>query len=492
MLAGAVWLVYGPAIDRVFAADQLWYFAELHGDRSLAAGLRHLDYAATRVYWKGDEALFRPLVFLWLAICNALFAHRHEWWNIAGMAAHAAVALALYRCLLAIQRSWFALAAAVLFVVSKPTIELVLWSHLGGYLLAWMFFLIAVAAFVRVTREPEGAGATRTTLVYTTAFALAALGHESMVIAAALSATLLCLDARGRQTPIRPTRALAWASPVLLFAVMYVVHLARVERPTYVDGQAGGLFGAPNVVRLLPEALVAMGRWSVEVAVPAVVEFHAEPFARFTPTVAPLAHLPAVIANLILSGTLVALTIRYSAAAHLARRRRLLVLLGGSVLAYVVTIAVCRPLYDIEGVVYYRYFFNLAAVLIAYAAVDFTRLTAVRAWLAAGILVPLIVLQAVMTRDTAMEVRRVNAEASRYLDRVSAYVDGRGDSRDRGFRIEHPPEDLDPHIPLVRGYPDGPGADHTPSPRVTELLFGAYDDDAAEADVLDGRALARP
>ena len=37
--------IYWPAMNRVFAADQLWYFAEVGGHDSLALGLRHVDYA---------------------------------------------------------------------------------------------------------------------------------------------------------------------------------------------------------------------------------------------------------------------------------------------------------------------------------------------------------------------------------------------------------------------------------------------------------------
>ena len=31
-LCVAVWFLYAPATNRVFAADQLWYFAELNGE----------------------------------------------------------------------------------------------------------------------------------------------------------------------------------------------------------------------------------------------------------------------------------------------------------------------------------------------------------------------------------------------------------------------------------------------------------------------------
>ena len=47
--------------------------------------------------------------------------------------------LALFRLLMAIRPSAAALPVAVLFTVLKPPLELVVWTHLGGYLLArWL------------------------------------------------------------------------------------------------------------------------------------------------------------------------------------------------------------------------------------------------------------------------------------------------------------------------------------------------------------------
>jgi hypothetical protein len=87
--------IYWPAMNRVFAADQLWYFAEVGGHDSLALGLRHVDYAVSRVYWKGDDLLFRPILFIWLAIAYRVFAYHHVWWNVANLAIHVGVSIAL-------------------------------------------------------------------------------------------------------------------------------------------------------------------------------------------------------------------------------------------------------------------------------------------------------------------------------------------------------------------------------------------------------------
>ena len=100
MVLGAVAAaIYWPAMNRVFVSDQLWYFAEVGGHDSLALGLRHVDYAISRVYWKGDDLLFRPILFTWLAVANRLLSYHHVWWNLANLAIHVGVAVAMLRLL---------------------------------------------------------------------------------------------------------------------------------------------------------------------------------------------------------------------------------------------------------------------------------------------------------------------------------------------------------------------------------------------------------
>src|SRR6185295_13382059 len=135
-------------------------------------GLRQYDYAATRQHWKGDDALFRPALFVWLAVGNTLFSYHHVAWNVANLALHVLVALALFRLLNTIRPSAAALPVAVLFTVLKPPLELVVWNHLGGYLLACLFLTIGLATFVRLTTSdaPPNSG---TFAVFAGSFTLA-------------------------------------------------------------------------------------------------------------------------------------------------------------------------------------------------------------------------------------------------------------------------------------------------------------------------------
>src|SRR4051812_40757159 len=221
----AAFAVYHPALNRVFTADQVWYFAELHGSTSLVEGLRRVDYAAARQYWKGDESLFRPLLFVWLAIENTLFSYHHVWWNIANVFLHAFVGVCLFHLLLTIRRSWWALGAALLFVVLKPPLELVTWNHLGGYLLACAFLMTGLRAYVQLLDEP--AGRSRSSLAFVMSFTAAGLFYETMVPIGLLAAVLVMAVKRQWRLPLM--------LPAVIFGVLYTIHMQHVARLLYVD-----------------------------------------------------------------------------------------------------------------------------------------------------------------------------------------------------------------------------------------------------------------
>ena len=142
-------------MNRVFAADQLWYFAEVGAHDSLALGLRHVDYALSRVYWKGDDLLFRPILFIWLASRTA----SSPTITSGGTSRTSRSMWALRsRCCGCFSRSslrcWRS--RRRLFLVLEPPMELVVWNHLGGYMLACLFLAAGLRSFVRADGRLRG------------------------------------------------------------------------------------------------------------------------------------------------------------------------------------------------------------------------------------------------------------------------------------------------------------------------------------------------
>ena len=188
--------VYAPALNRFLAADQLYYFAELKNDLSLANGLRFLDYNAVRGYWKGDQACYRPLLFAWQALGSSLCGYNYRAWNSANLAFHLLVAYLLFELLRCIQPTVFAGAFALVFSVLTKNCELVMWNHLGGYLLGYAMLLLALLAVQKLPRL-DGCQLSFWLAVYALSISTAMLFYEMAVISGVLAHRVCLLEGEG-------------------------------------------------------------------------------------------------------------------------------------------------------------------------------------------------------------------------------------------------------------------------------------------------------
>jgi hypothetical protein len=473
VLTAVAWLVYRPALNRVFLMDQVWYFAELGGNTSLADGLRHYDYAASRQYWKGDDALFRPLLFGWLAVNNSLFSYHHVAWNVANLALHVLVALALFRLLVTIRRSTAALPVAVLFTVLTPPLELVIWNHLGGYLLACLFLTLGLAAFVRLSNA-NGPPGSRAFVAFAASFGIAVFCHEAMVPIAFVAAILGAWAVRRRGARISAGRLLALFSPVLVFMTAYLFHASRVARLTYVDRpDTKSLFESGNLLSVLPRSLEVLAGWYHEMVLPTVMTFEPRVFERMIKRTEGSWSSPLQILNVVVVVALVGVIARGISSANLRRHAALLVLLPVAVLAYAGVICLGRPQREVLDITYYLYPFGLLLVTFGYALVDIERLRGVTRLAAAAALSAFILLHGTLTLAVTRHSGRVNYDASSFLRRVSAFVDQHKAEPDFTFTVALHPRSMDPEIPLKQGYPDDP-AGTVRTKYLTQILFAKY------------------
>jgi hypothetical protein len=472
LLLAIAWGVYHPALNRVFAADQLWYLAELHGDRSLVAGLAHLDYAATRQYWKGDELLFRPLLFGWLAIAHSLFGYHYVWWNAANLAFHAAVAWALFGLLKTIGPPSLALPAAALFLVLEPSMELVVWNHLGGYLLACLFFAIGARAFVLVMRQPDRWSPY---LVYSIAFTAAALSYEAMV-PTALAGALLLIGIVRRRAELRASKAAALLAPILIYGSLYAVHISRVERLAFVDrADKQSLFAAGNVANTFRSVHESITDWIRELTMPTALSLRSSAYSRFSENFTLSFSEPHQALNALVAALCLCLLAATVSRRRLRETAPIVVLALSAITAYVFIIGFGRSADEVVGVTYYTYVFALLAGIAIYASVDLGPPRGWKTWTAAALTWAFAAIHAAGTVATAKEVERSNRYASLYLTRIIRFVEAHRSEPGFSFAIDPHAELVDPAIALIEGYPNRPGPG-SHGPHVTEILFAPFYD----------------
>jgi hypothetical protein len=197
VLAGFVWFAYAPSLRHAHRADQWCFlFDTMHQHGFLDTLAHSYSYNRTRTISRGDTDLFRPVLFALLSAEKAAFE--------GNLAAHQAVGIVLH-CLvcflmLTVMRQVAAIgnrperadsrlraASAKLlpygitaFFALNPAIqELVVWSHLSGYLLFLAFVLGSLALVLRyLSSENAGRWASPTLWVAWALALLAAFTHE--------------------------------------------------------------------------------------------------------------------------------------------------------------------------------------------------------------------------------------------------------------------------------------------------------------------------
>jgi hypothetical protein len=460
--------VYYPALHRVFFGDQLLYFAELHGETSLAAGLELTDYTFSRQYWRGDDALFRPLSIMWLAAGNTLFSYHNIWWNVVTLALHVLVTFSVFQLLLRIRSSEFALPMAALFAVMMPSLELVVWNHLGGYLLGYLFLAVSLQAFAGLTQAKQRPSSIHIA-IYVSAFILAVFFHETLVAVCLVASCLLCIAWQRRKT-LTPARGLVVFAPVILFTMFYVPHAFRVARLAFVDRAENARLFEPGAVLAIPgRSLFAVGRWLGDILVPSAVSYQVTPFARLYSTLKFSWVTPSHLWNALLAVAILWLVWTVSSRLQMSRNRLLILVAIGALFAHLGVIALGRGQTEVLTTMYYRYLFSMLVVVVIYAVSDFDRVRPI-AWV---LLVLLIGLHGIQTFRTARQVGLANRSASDYLSRLTEFVDAHKSEAGFSFAVQNAPAEVDPEMLLVEGYPDKPNGPERKL-RTSEILFARY------------------
>jgi hypothetical protein len=225
----AIWLAYAPSLRHMPRCDQWSYLIDTMGRRGFADTFGHTySYNRTRVDSPGDTDLFRPVLFALLAAEKDWFGNDFALAQAVGIGLHCGVVLLLLNILLALTPAadvgWPAVriagrllpyAVCLFFALNVSVMEMVVWSHINGYLLFLNFLLGSVLLLLRAIDAPSSAGRRRLCLVGGWLLALAAaftyeLGQFYALLA---GVCLACTAAGGRGLAAR-------AATVAVFALI--------------------------------------------------------------------------------------------------------------------------------------------------------------------------------------------------------------------------------------------------------------------------------
>ncbi len=243
VLFGLIGWAYHPSAGHGPRGDQWCFLLDTIDQEGFLETLaRTYSYNRTRVVAPGDYQLFRPVLFALLSLEKALFGTNFAAWQWVGVGLHCLAVYLLLRILLLVHDMLvpaggpfteggllraLAYGLALFFGLNCAVVEMVIWSHINGYLLFVVFALGALLLALKLLAEPD-ASPLRRRLLLSGAFLLVLAGAFTYEIGqfygVAVGAVLGAAAWRGG----RPGRA------CLLFALFAAV-LPLYQGINYLD-----------------------------------------------------------------------------------------------------------------------------------------------------------------------------------------------------------------------------------------------------------------
>lgn len=461
-LVAVNYLIFSPAFVRVFAMDHITYVAELHGSNRLADGLALCDYSLARRIFKGDEMLYRPLLFAWMAVENSVFSFDHVCWNIANFVLHISVVFLLWKLLSLINPSPFAFVFAFLFSVLTAQVELVMWCHLGGYLWACIFMLCGLYC-ARLCADPETRNRTVWLVGYAVFFSLGAFFYEFCVVMSILTGIFLARTFYSARSPARPRfAAAALLAPVAIYAAFYIPHYLHAPRFWYRYGfEEGESFGNPDQ---FIAAFSAMADFTKHALMPSSIQWTIKPFSRLAAVSTGILQLPWELLSLVPAIGFSALLITRE---KIRENGAFAYVLAFSIFAYVLMIVTGRHYLCL----YYNYVFDLLAITLLYSLMDFSSRPKSMLKIYALVLAGFIGFNSYLSYGVSETCRQQNLQQHRFYSQLVAFVAKHRTEPGFSVFMEETPAELDRVFLLRPGYPK----EHLPDllPRVSEILLEA-------------------
>ncbi len=403
--------------------DQACYFAELNGDYSLNNALKLTDYGLTRRFWKGDEILYRPLLFTGLALESHFFTYHAVYWNTANLAVHLLVLLLLYFLLRRISPSIYAGLFTLLFAVSGAPSGLVLNPHLNGYLLA---FACLLGAYLFLLRMISSGKQTSQDLAGYFLCATAGCFLYEFLFFFVLASFPLFSGSGSRKTPAR-IRFL-WLSPLLVYLCFYAFRkFGATTHFFYIDNRETDTFLGLGNLAQTPYDIKRM-------------------LSDFSRNILPGLRLNKI---LLLAGFC---AVFFPGLRYLNRPFPLKLRLFPFVLLslYVLLLAYLRGTFFRE---YYPYLFYLLLTLGIYGLIDFKRISGWKHLPPAILMTAMILWNAFHTGAFLKGKTEGYRDIGAYFEKLGSFVESHRDEKGFSFHIEKADPEIDWPINLREGYP---------------------------------------
>lgn len=207
LLVGLCFLAYWDALwGGAPRADQLLFLHDATQYTTWELFANAPDW--NRVHARGDFVLYRPILYLLLALEYSLYGYNFFLWQLTAVTLHATAVILLFVALTRLVQPYFAAALAALFALNVVGAELVLWNHLTAYIL---FVCFALTASILAQNYVKGSG--KRHLIGAAAFTcLAIFTYEGGLLLSFLLACVFAVAKRWRAMLLLLVGPLAYAA----------------------------------------------------------------------------------------------------------------------------------------------------------------------------------------------------------------------------------------------------------------------------------------
>ncbi len=420
--------------------DQIGYFSELNGSSSMSDALHLLDYGLSRRFAKGDEVLYRPLSFLWLAVAHKLFYYRAHGWNIANLFFHQINLILLFFLLYTIRRSHFALFFTLLVAILPGSFPLTWNQHLGGYLLGFGFYMAGLIFYYSM-RSTMPLSLT----VFYSIFTTVSCFFYELIVPFSLAAIPFLFQPQNKKLFLQRLPLLL--APFVTYSLFYVFRdFSSTQRLFYTEEWSLPSFFQGKTIT--NSFWFAWQKFTDMIA-------YAFPSRRWQKLV-----FISIAFGIVYPAIL-------SKDHPVPRKFRVfpLVILK----TYVFFLGFMRSSVFRD---YYTYLFYLLTIIFIYSVLDFSKLKGSRAFIfLACFFVIFFYHFRQRQKEIAIEIETFKPIAQ-YFKLIEAFIDKKGGEPNFSFAITNPYKKADEVYELKPGYPDGPDA--VEKKRVSEIVFARY------------------
>ena len=221
-------VVFYPSFSHPARADQLIYFIDTVNVKDFP-DLFFYSYSWPRIRLvnTGDSFLFRPLVYLLIALEKFLFGLNPFYWQITGLFLHLILLVQLARILFLIRPDPVSLLFVLNFSVFYISEEMVIWYHVNGYILFLIFLLAAFYYSFKYVSNNSIQGdkqESRCLMLIVTYLTLACFTYEFGIICCVFLMVFITLKQRIQRENLKKNlKVLSLLIPILIyFYINYV------------------------------------------------------------------------------------------------------------------------------------------------------------------------------------------------------------------------------------------------------------------------------